>query len=249
MKTKQIFRIVLLLSLILSGVTINISAASKWEYNNENIYQITEEINKVSSGTGQKATIIWDLDKTFPDDNHSGLRIDNDTLKDFYSGVGCRTYAENDGNRTLVYSVNSFVEKATKKYYKAQHGIDADFSCKKPNDPSYKEIIATYTVTGESKIKNLGRGQGSSTANITKHYQTTIYTNADLETQNLTLDAEDGKLIVSGTLARDTDAWNITYISIKEIIAGVTAICFLCCAVAFVIMFTQLGINAHNYGS
>lgn len=245
---------------ILTCITIEVSAASKWISNDENTdYTIKEEINKVSASKGQSATITWKLDRflldmlsheKYPDNRNITYsiinRIDDDNqfnvLKNFYSGIGCQTSDDNLVN----YFTNRLIETSTKEYYKQQHGIDADFKCVNPNNPDYKEVIATYTVTGESNIKNLGHGQGDSTANITKHYQTTIFTNADLKTQNLTLDADDGRLIISGTMARDNDAWNITYIGIRHVALIVSAVAFLCCALAFVISFTQLGLNAQN---
>lgn len=163
-------------------------------------------------------------------------------LKNFFSGKGIISENESGINKVVARFSNMLIEQSMREYYISQHGIYADFSA--THKDGYKEIIGTYTVTGTSSNVKGGRGGGE--MKITKHYQTTIYTDADLSLTNLTIDADKGRLIISGVLARDSDAWNTTYESISYILAGICGVCFLVCLLAFIIMFTKLGMSAHN---
>ena len=76
--------------------------------------------------------------------------------------------------------------------------------------------------------------------------QVRVFTTADLEVSDVTLDINGGQLIVGGLLTSGADAWNTVYSNFQTIIVGVTGVAFLICALAFVLQFIRLGLTASN---
>ena len=133
---------------------------------------------------------------------------------------------------------DSYVESRVKDYYEGTlelKGITANtFKCAKT--VGYKQIIADYKYE-----KSFDTGV---TGEVLAH--TSIYTNYDFDLDDVSIDIDEGKLIVSNTLYSDTDAWNIIYNRIGVIISGLSGLGILVCLFAFVLQIIRLGTAAES---
>ena len=78
---------------------------------------------------------------------------------------------------------------------------------------------------------------------------TTIYVNTKefpLALEDVHIDIDSGRLVISGTMYDDTDAWNRIYSSISGIIVGITGLGTLCCLFAMIMQIIKLGAAAGN---
>jgi hypothetical protein len=75
---------------------------------------------------------------------------------------------------------------------------------------------------------------------------TTIFTDYDFGIEDVTLDVDGGRLVISGTMHNDKDVWNQIFSSISGIITGLSGLGILCCILAFVIQIIKLGASAGN---
>jgi hypothetical protein len=164
-------------------------------------------------------------------------------------------------------STDSVVEERVFKYYQ---GTDArykgptaypnakqeHFKCRlssTDNEADFTEIMVPYyivesfyyeTYPGAFKIKPTYVSEEALTL---KH--TTIYVNTKefpLALEDVHIDIDGGRLVISGTMNDDTDAWNHIYSSISGIIVGITGLGTLCCLFAMIMQIMKLGAAAGN---
>lgn len=156
-----------------------------------------------------------------------------------------------------ITGCNQYVRNAVEDYY-ASKGVHVvknpnqfddnafvqktQYSFKCANDAkvfsNYKKIMAAYVGTATTETLNICK------KGATCH--TTIWSNADLGIEDVSLDIEEGRFIVSGLMYDDKDAWNIAFDSIQEVIVGITGLGVLICILAFVLQFIRLGATAGN---
>lgn len=88
--------------------------------------------------------------------------------------------------------------------------------------------------------------QSSGVCNAGDVCQATVWTDAEMELYDVDLDIKKGRLMVSGTLQDDRDAWNIIYDRLHGVLVGITGLGALVCLLAFVLQFIKLGASAGN---
>ncbi len=161
-----------------------------------------------------------------------------------------------DTTKTYAVWKNELVAERVYQYYKGtaaniggpnQHPVDEDsFKCSMfdvnndatiSNPADYKEIMASYYY----EVDKDGDGE---TEWVLAH--TTIFTDFDFDIEDVELDLDGGRLVVSGTLYNDKDAWNQIFSSVSGIITGISGLGVLCCILAFIIQIIKLGASAGN---
>lgn len=75
---------------------------------------------------------------------------------------------------------------------------------------------------------------------------TTAYTNFQFGADDIGIDIDGGRLVISNLLYSDEDAWNQIYSSVSGVITGISGIGILCCILAFIIQIIKLGASAGN---
>ena len=187
---------------------------------------------------------------------HSATSFNNLTNEDELA-VGCTGDA----------AINTKVEERVFKYYQ---GTDANykgpteypnakqeyFKCRlsaSDNEADFKEIMVPYytiesfyyeTYPGPFRINPTFVSEEALTL---KH--TTIFVNTEkfpLALEDVHIDIDGGRLVISGTINDDVDAWNQIYSSIQGIIVGVTGLGTLCCLFAMIMQIMKLGAAAGN---
>lgn len=175
------------------------------------------------------------------------------------NGATCTTqiYSKIALNQKGIVGCNATVRKAVEDYYISKgvyvvantassdyndFASGSKYSFKCSNDgamfSNYKQVMAQYVGTSATQT------QGVCNAGATCH--TTIWTNADLGLDDVSIDLDEGRLVVSGVMHDDKDAWNIVYDNIQQIIVGITGLGILICLLAFVLQFIRLGATAGN---
>ena len=146
-----------------------------------------------------------------------------------YLALGCDTKS----NSTTR---NSAVEAAIEEYYMNERKMNVqtgDFKCyigslNPVERQKYQEVMVTYRDAN----------------NALKH--SSAFTKIQFDMDDLLIDIDDGKLVVSNLLVSDIDAWNRIYNSISGVIAGLSGLGILCCLMAFIIQIIKLGASAGN---
>ena len=161
-----------------------------------------------------------------------------------------------DTSKTYVIWKNTLVAERVYQYYKGtaeniggpnQHPVDEDsFKCSIAdikadttilNPADYKEVMASYYY----EVDKDGDGDKEW---VLAH--TTIYTDYDFSIEDVGIDVDGGRLVISGTLYNDKDAWNQIFNSISGIITGISGLGVLCCILAFILQILRLGAAAGN---
>ena len=156
-----------------------------------------------------------------------------------------------DTTKTYAVWTNELVAERVYEYYRGvaanyagpkKHPVNInDFKCSMfdvrndasiSNPADYKEIMASYYYQNADGIYVLAH--------------TTIFTDYDFDIEDVTLDVDGGRLVISGTMHNDKDAWNQIFSSISGIITGLSGLGILCCVLAFVIQIIKLGASAGN---
>lgn len=112
----------------------------------------------------------------------------------------------------------------------SMYDVKRDSSIKNPAD--YKEVMVNYYYTDAKGNVLLGH--------------TTIFTDFKFAIEDVGIDVEDGRLVISGTMYHDEDAWNQIFSNISGVITGISGLGVLCCMLAFIIQIIKLGASAGN---
>ena len=161
-----------------------------------------------------------------------------------------------DTTKTYVIWSNTLVAERVYQYYKGtaeniggprQHPVDEDsFKCSVAeikadatimNPADYKEVMASYYY----EVDKDGDGDNEW---VLAH--TTIFTDYDFSIDDVGIDIDGGRLVISGTMNNDQDAWNQIFSNISGIITGISGLGVLCCILAFIIQILRLGAAAGN---
>lgn len=161
-----------------------------------------------------------------------------------------------DTTKTYTTWPNQLVAERVYQYYKGtaeniggprQHPVDEDsFKC------SIAEIKADSTITNPTDYKEVmvsyyyevDKDNDSDTEWVLAH--TTIFTDYDFGIDDVGIDIDGGRLVISGTMNDDQDAWNQIFSNISGIITGISGLGILCCILAFILQILKLGAAAGN---
>ena len=237
------------------------------KYYKENGYKVTENIWSTEPNTGEDGRRYTfkcvNNEELFPEYRKITVNYvgNSETRKQGLCAVGetCSTeiYSLISIQTDSITGCNYDVRMAVENYYASKgvyvvknpktsddntfsNGSKYSFKCENDSTafPGYKQIIATYIGNYKTNMYNICK------TGAVCH--TTIWSNADLGIDDVTLDIDEGRFIVSGLMHDDRDAWNITFDSIQEIIVGITGLGVLACVLAFVLQFIRLGATAGN---
>lgn len=145
-----------------------------------------------------------------------------------YLELGCDTRVSYNTTR------NTTVANAIKDYYVAR-GFNVDsnsFKCSvvglsDARASQYTQVMATYKD-----------------GNVIRH--SSVYTQLTLGMDDVLIDLDEGRLVISNLMVSDIDAWNQIYDSVSGIITGLSGLGILVCLLAFVINVLKLGASAGN---
>lgn len=142
-------------------------------------------------------------------------------------------------NRSVnVQDWNIEMEKMIKTYYDGKgYAVDSNsFRCSRfrlPTDSAnYREVMVNYTYKNADGHNVIGH--------------TTVFTDYQFGIDDVRIDLDEGRLVISHLLSSDIDAWNIVFEELSQIIVGISGIGVLCCMLAFVLQFIKLGTVADN---
>jgi hypothetical protein len=108
------------------------------------------------------------------------------------------------------------------------------FKCSAQTGSGWTQVIAPYYayVDGHKQLVH-----------------TSIYVNTDkfpLDLDDILIDVDGGRLVVSGMMHDDKDAWNKMFTSISGVIVGITGLGVLICLFAMIMQIIKLGASAGN---
>ena len=175
----------------------------------------------------------------------------NTTSLAVYNGngaMGCYLQQSNDtssialppNNRSVnVKEWNQEMESMIKTYYTGKgYTVDSNsFRCSEYrlsglDKSSYREVMVNYTYKNKDGHTVIGHS--------------TVFTNVKFGIDDVRIDLDEGRLVISHLLSSDIDAWNLIFEELSQIIVGISGVGVLCCMLAFVLQFIKLGMVADN---